>query len=104
VQVHRVASWVAQRALGSPRRGRGRRDGSGTVVIVLLHAYGMSGASVFNLAEELARTRDVEIVSVVRQWKDPRLPLPHGVRVTWLDDRRSAERTGRLGRGLSRLP
>lgn len=108
LRLHRLASRVVERSLGNPRRER-RRDGDGDggkVVLVLLHAYGISGAirSVFNLAEELARTREVEIVSVVRQWRDPLMPLPPGVTVTWLDDRRRAGHKSLPARVLSKVP
>lgn len=45
---------------------------------MLFHAYGLGGAirSVFTIAEELARTRDVEIVSVLREFDEAFLPLP----------------------------
>ena len=104
--MHWLASRVVERAVGRPRRDRRRRDADGTVVILLFHAYGIGGAirSVFNLAEELAHTRDVEIVSVLREWDEPLLPLPPGVAVTWLDDRRTSARTSRLSRVLSRVP
>lgn len=59
------------------------------VKILLLHAYGMGGTirSVFTTAGHLARTRDVEIVSIVREREEPFFPIPPGVRVTSLDDR-----------------
>jgi hypothetical protein len=100
-----LASRAAERRLRSPRRDPQRRDADGRVVILLLHAYGIGGAirSVFNLAAELARTREVEIVSVVRIWDEPLLPLPAGVRVTWLDERRPSRGT-LLSRALSSVP
>ncbi|WP_239095103.1 glycosyltransferase family 4 protein [Planotetraspora silvatica] len=69
--------------------------------ILLLHANGMGGTirTVFNLAGHLARTHDVEVVSVVRAREKPFFPIPPGVRVRYLDDRVS----GRKG-FLSRIP
>lgn len=106
MHLHRLVAGAVARALRRPRRQPQRRDTDDKVVLLLLHAYGMGGAirSVFNLAEELARRLDVEIVSVVREWQDPLLPLPPGVRVRWLDDRRRAERRSLTARVLSRFP
>jgi hypothetical protein len=97
--MHRLASRAAERRLRSPRRDPQRRDADGRVVILLLHAYGGAIRSVFNLAAELARTREVEIVSVVRIWTS-RFSLPPGVSVTWLDERRPSRGT-LLSRALS---
>jgi glycosyltransferase involved in cell wall biosynthesis len=103
---HRLVSRAVELSLGSPRRARRQRDADDRVVILLFHAYGIGGAirSVFNLAEELATTRDVELVSVLREWDEALLPLPPGVPVTWLDDRRELARGSRWGRALSRVP
>jgi glycosyltransferase involved in cell wall biosynthesis len=69
--------------------------------ILLLHANGMGGTirTVFNLAGHLARTHDVEVVSVVRNREKPFFPVPPGVRIRYLDDRVP----GRKGL-LSRVP
>lgn len=104
--MHRVASVAVEWALCRPRRKTHVRDGNGKVEIVLLHAYGIGGAirSVFNLAEELAKAREVELISVVREWEAPMLPLPPGVHVACLDDRRSCCRPSLLARTLSAVP
>ncbi|MFG3283487.1 glycosyltransferase family 4 protein [Streptomyces sp. NPDC048111] len=57
----------------------------------LLHnAYSLGGTirSTFNLAGELARRHDVEIVSVFRHHDEPTLPAPRGVRLRHLVDLR----------------
>ncbi|MFD7167595.1 glycosyltransferase family 4 protein [Streptomyces violascens] len=57
----------------------------------LLHnAYSLGGTirSTFNLAGELARRHDVEIVSVFRHHDEPTLPAPEGVRLRHLVDLR----------------
>jgi glycosyltransferase involved in cell wall biosynthesis len=59
----------------------------------LLHnAYSLGGTirSTFNLAGELARRHDVEIVSVFRHHDEPTLPAPEGVRLRHLVDLRKS--------------
>ncbi|MEV5410095.1 glycosyltransferase family 4 protein [Thermopolyspora sp. NPDC052614] len=75
-----------------------------TVRLLLLHAHGMGGTirTVINLAGHLARDRDVEIVSLVRESAAPFFPIPPGVRMTFLDDRLAPR--GRIARMLSRRP
>ena len=75
-----------------------------TVRLLLLHAYGMGGTirTVLNLAGYLAKDRDVEIVSLIRENPEPFFTIPPGVRLTVLDDRLG--RRGPLARLLSRLP
>jgi glycosyltransferase involved in cell wall biosynthesis len=60
------------------------------VTILLMNAYGMSGAirAVFNLASHLAARYDVEIVSVTRRRNEPFFLFPPGTRVTHVDDQR----------------
>lgn len=74
------------------------------VTILLLNAYGMGGAtrSVFTMAEQLAKTREVEILSVVRAREEPAFPFPAGVRVTVLDDR--WQRRQPLARLIAKTP
>jgi glycosyltransferase involved in cell wall biosynthesis len=54
-----------------------------------------------NLAGHLARTREVEILSIVRRRERPFFAIPEGVTVTDLDDQRTGSR---LQRVLRRLP
>lgn len=95
------------RALEARNRQRARSapppDGR-EVRILLLHANGMGGTirTVFNLAGHLARTHDVEIVSVVREAEEPFFPVPAGVRIRYLDER-LPRRKGLLSRFPSRL-
>ncbi|MFG3438783.1 glycosyltransferase family 4 protein [Nonomuraea sp. NPDC047897] len=59
------------------------------VRILLLHANGMGGTirTVFNLASYLARDRDVEIVSILKEAEEPFFPIDPRVRFRFLDDR-----------------
>ncbi|MEU8382886.1 glycosyltransferase family 4 protein [Streptosporangium sp. NPDC048865] len=92
------------RALNARRARRAPAPDTGTVRILLQHAYGMGGTirTVLNLAGHLARERDVEIVSVIRTAREPFFPIPPGVRVSFLDDRTGPR--GPVARLLSRLP
>ncbi|MFI6512033.1 glycosyltransferase family 4 protein [Streptosporangium sp. NPDC050855] len=83
-----AALWSLRR-INARRARRAPAPDTGTVRILLHHAYGMGGTirTVLNLAGYLARERDVEIVSVVRAAEEPFFPIPPGVRVSFLDDR-----------------
>jgi glycosyltransferase involved in cell wall biosynthesis len=85
------------------RRARGGED---KVWIVLEHAYGMGGTirTTLNPAEYLARSREVEIVSLRRTREKPFLELPGGIRVTALDDSRKGAHRGVAQRLLGALP
>ncbi|MQA97862.1 MAG: glycosyltransferase [Streptosporangiales bacterium] len=105
----RLAGRFARRlALAGLRTAnRLRRPGppsADTVRILLFHAYGMGGTvrTCFTYAERLADNHDVEIVTVIRQFPEPRLPVPDGVRLSVLDDR--TKRCGLVGRWLERFP
>lgn len=76
------------------RRGR-RAPGQGAlnarkVHVLLMNAYGMGGTirTTLNLAEQLAQTHEVELISVIRRRERPLFPFPDGIEVTTLDDRR----------------
>ena len=82
-------------------------DRDGRVVILIMHAYGMGGTirTVLNLAGHLAAERDVEVVSLVRRRDAAFLPVPPGVRVSSLADRRpAAPPSRRLIRMLEQIP
>ncbi|WP_344056277.1 glycosyltransferase family 4 protein [Sphaerisporangium rubeum] len=100
----RVLARAALKVIGALNRRKARGAppaGTGPVRIFLLHAYGMGGTirTTLNLAAHLARTRDVEIVSLVRTAETPFFDMPPGVRVTFLDDR--TVRHGPLARRLA---
>ncbi|MEV4249070.1 glycosyltransferase family 4 protein [Streptosporangium canum] len=101
--VRRGALWLL-RGLNRRRARRAPAPDTGTVRILLQHAYGMGGTirTVLNLAAYLARERDVEIVSMVRAVQEPFFPMPPGVRVSFLDDRTTPR--GWIARLLSRFP
>jgi glycosyltransferase involved in cell wall biosynthesis len=88
------------RALVRLMAGRSRPAGEPKVYLLLLHAYGVGGTirTTFNTAEWLARTRDVEVISVIRRRESPALPFPEGVSLSAIDDLREA--SGRLLRAL----
>ncbi len=80
----RWARGAGTRRLPPPERPR--------VCILLMHAWGMGGTirTVLNLAGELARDHDVEILSIVRRRDHPFFgEFPPGVTVTAIDDQRA---------------
>jgi glycosyltransferase involved in cell wall biosynthesis len=99
-----VRRLPARRAIAPVRRGRPH------VAILVMHGYGMGGTvrTVFNLAAYLSREHEVEIVSQVRERKEPFFDLPPGVALSPLDDRTEEGRTTGVLRfvraRLERLP
>jgi glycosyltransferase involved in cell wall biosynthesis len=76
-------------------------------IIRSVDAPGGVARSVLNLAGYLAPRYDVEVVSLFRRRDLPAFPIPGGVRVTHLEDRREGPVSTRqtwLSRGLRRLP
>ena len=109
---------LRRRALGAAlflvTRDRGGNspslNGGEKVFILIADGYGMGGTThtVFNTAEWLARRHQVDIVSAIRSRDEPFFPLPAGVRIIDLDDRREGHRSpgarGWLRMRLSRMP
>src|SRR3954447_11855301 len=101
-RVRRAALFGAARLIASRRRP----TGPPRISILLVHAYGMGGTirTVLNLAGELARDHEVEIISLVRRREEGFFGVPPGVRVTVLDDLRPTVMHSRAARLLRRLP
>jgi glycosyltransferase involved in cell wall biosynthesis len=100
VALHRGALAAVTALAG--RRGRAAPE-PGPVRFLLAHAWGFGGTirTTLNLAGELSRRHDVEIVSVLRRRREPFFALPEGVRVRTLEDRRAP---GPLQRSLGAVP
>jgi glycosyltransferase involved in cell wall biosynthesis len=104
VVAHRAALRLARLLLRPRARRRDPNDRG--VRILLQHAWGMGGTirTTLNLAEHLAATRPVEVVSLVRNREEPFLEPPARVPVRELDDRRAGRSRGLLARLLAALP
>ena len=91
---HRIAMRLA------PRRGDAAFE-PGRVTLLLEHAWGMGGTirTTLNLAGHLARSHDVEVLSLRRTRAEPFIAFPEGVTVTELEHPR-----GPVGRVLAALP
>ncbi len=89
-----IASGVVGRSAGDPAQARTK------VRFLIMHAYGMGGTirTVLNVAGELARDHDVDVISIVRRRTEPFFPVPPGVTVTALDDQRTSFRRGPISR------
>ncbi|HEY2600105.1 MAG TPA: glycosyltransferase family 4 protein [Thermoleophilaceae bacterium] len=84
---------------------RARRAAPGAQVrFLLMNAYGVGGTirTTFNTAGWLARTRGVEVISVVRGRETPALPFPDAVELSYVDDRLAP--VGLVRRVLRGLP
>jgi len=102
---HRVAVPVARGWVRLPRLRREPARAAPKVTILLLHAWGMGGATrtMLNVAAWLARRHEVEVVSLLRKRDRPFFAFPPGVVVTAVDDTRPGA-TGYAGRVVGRLP
>jgi glycosyltransferase involved in cell wall biosynthesis len=95
IALHRIAVRLVA---ALTRRGGDSTEADGRVIRILLgHAYGMGGTirTTLNLAEHLAQSHEVELISILRRRKRAFFAFPPGVTVTALDDR--TERGGRRG-------
>jgi glycosyltransferase involved in cell wall biosynthesis len=104
VGVHRVALRLA-RALFRPRRAR-PEPGDRHVRILIGYAWGMGGTirTTFNLATHLARSHEVEVISLIQGPKKPFFDFPPDVPVSALEDRSEGRVAGRAERLLRALP
>ncbi len=95
-----VGRLMVRLATGRPPR----EPGDGKLKLLLLHAYGVGGTirTTFNTAEWLARSHDVEVISVIRRRDMPALRFPDGVGLSAVDDLRAPLRP--LERLLRALP
>ena len=86
-----VLALALLRRLPAGTRSVGPRTPEGRlkVTFLILNVYTMGGTvrTTLNLAGHLARSHEVEIISVVRSREKPFFRFPPGVRVTTLDDR-----------------
>jgi glycosyltransferase involved in cell wall biosynthesis len=105
-RLHRAALRVVRPLVRAGNAGTADIDDSDKVRILLLHAYGMGGTirTTLNLAGHLAKSREVEVMSLVRGRDAAFFGVPAGVTVTALDDRRGKRRRPLLAAVLSRLP
>jgi glycosyltransferase involved in cell wall biosynthesis len=85
----RAVRWALVLWARLPPIGRAGGDDR-RVTILLWSAWGMGGTirATLNFAGHLAASHEVEIVSAIRVREEPFFPLPDGVTVTCLDDRR----------------
>jgi glycosyltransferase involved in cell wall biosynthesis len=95
--VRRLLRWYVRAA----PRPDGTADANRRVFILLGSAWGMGGTirSIHNLAGHLAKTHEVEILSLARRRQKPFFEFEPGVKVTALDD----QRPGATPRGLRLL-
>ena len=92
--LQKTASLLLRLAIG--RRTRRAPVGNPKKVhILLMNAYGMGGTvrTTLNLVEELKRTHEVELISVLRRRERPLFEFPPGVEVSTVDDRRRSARS-----------
>ena len=93
--LQKTASVLLRLAIGRRRRRAPVRNPQ-KVHILLMNAYGMGGTirTTLNLVEELRRTHEVELITVIRRRERPLFEFPSGIEVTTVDDRRRSARAG----------
>src|SRR3954447_21997181 len=102
--VVRLVRSALRRYAGGGHEGAGASVPLPAVTIVLTNAFSMGGTvgASLNLAEYLSERRSVEIVSVFRHRDKPFFPIPAGVRLTVLQDRRDTAPAPPLARAARR--
>jgi glycosyltransferase involved in cell wall biosynthesis len=106
IAAHRLALAVVS-AIWHGRRRSTPNPETAELRVLLIHAYGLGGTirTTLNLVDQLRHRHSVEVVSVVRRRRHPRLPFPLGLRVSVLDDqRRGVDRASPVRWLLRRLP
>jgi glycosyltransferase involved in cell wall biosynthesis len=101
VPPHELALHRLVRALAAVLLRRRPKGGNPQKVTILIaNAYGMGGTvrTCLNVAGFLARSHEVEIISVQRGRNRPFFPFPPGVKVRVADDQRDRPLGGRAGR------
>jgi glycosyltransferase involved in cell wall biosynthesis len=103
IALHRLALALVRRLPPPAPRPPGPRP---VVRVVLVDAFAMGGTirATLNVAGELARRREVEVISVNRRRERPFFAFPPGVAVSALDDRTPGRPRGRAERLLAALP
>jgi len=98
--MHRVAHALARAVL---RRRPGGEHAK--ITILIANAYGMGGTvrTCLNVAGYLAKTHEVEIISIQRLRDRPFFPFPAGVKVRVVDDQRERPLGGKAGWVRKRL-
>ncbi|MEA2123780.1 MAG: hypothetical protein QOI80_562 [Solirubrobacteraceae bacterium] len=106
VWAHRAALALAS-SLARRRHPVAQAPPGGPVRILLVHAYGVGGTirTSVNLAEGLAKGREVELLSLLRRRARPFFAIDSSVAITPVHDvRPNRPRPGALARALERLP
>jgi glycosyltransferase involved in cell wall biosynthesis len=105
VVAHRLALKLAERFFVPSAEPE--QPASDKVTFLLFDAGGMSGVvrAVMQLAEGLAESREVEIVSLLRRHPEPFFKPPRGVKISVLEDRQVRGRGWRRWvRGVLKIP
>src|SRR4051794_37594882 len=103
IAFHRLALALVCRLPARRAPGEARERTAVRIVLTNAHAMGGTVRATLNLAGQLARRHEVELIAIRRRDdRPPFFPFPAGVTVTTLDDRTAPRRA--IERLLARLP